>query len=228
MIDPKRYLLLTPTRRALLAGLLAGGASILSGCAWDGHVNFLGYTTRPNYDENIRTVYVPIFKNKAFQTTPHRGLEMELTRAVIREIEATTPFKVVSNCNRADTELLGTVVALNKNLNNRTQQNELREGEVQIGVELVWRDLRTNEILSNPPKPLGVTPATELPPFDPKNPPLPGGIDNPVPVVITLPGRFLPEVGESNASAQTRVCNQLAKRIAAMMEKDWPAPQRCP
>lgn len=217
-----------PTRRAVLGGMLAGSASILSGCAWDGHFNLFGYTTHPNYDENIRTVYVPIFKNKAFQTTPHRGLEMELTRAVIREIELVTPFKVISDPNKADTELLGTVVSLTKNVNNRTQINEIREGEVVLGVELVWRDLRTNEVLSNPPKPTGVTPATELPAFDPDNLPRPEAIADPVPVTISLGGRYLPEVGESNASAQTRVCNTLAKRIAAMMEKNWPVPQRCP
>lgn len=217
-----------PTRRALLAGLLAGGTSILSGCAWDGHVNILGYTTRPNYDENIRTVYVPIFTNKTFQTTPHRGLEMELTRAVIREIEATTPFKVISDKHRADTELLGTLTSLQKNVQNRTQINEIREGEVAIGVQIVWRDLRTNEVISNPPKPQGVLLPTELPPFDLDNTPLPGAIDKAQPVAVYFAARFLPEVGESNASAQTKVCNQVAKQIANMMEKNWQAPQRCP
>jgi hypothetical protein len=156
---------------------------------------------------------------------------MELTRAVIREIEATTPFKVISDCNKADTELLGTVVSLNKQLQNRNQQNEIREGEVVLAVELVWRDLRTNEVLSNPPKPLGVLPTNELPRFGPDDPgtlPPPLPADRPVPVVISYAGRFLPEVGESNASAQTRVCNHLAKQIAAMMEKNWQAPHRCP
>ncbi len=228
MHDCKGFTLSKPTRRRLISGLLAGGASLLSGCAWDGHVNMFGYTTRPNYDDNIRTVYLPIFTNKAFQTTPHRGLEMELTRAVIREIEATTTFKVISDKNKADTELLGTVVTLMKNVQNRTQINEIREGEVILGVELVWRDLRTNEVLSNRPKPIGVAPATELPPFDPDNLPRPGAIEAPVPVVIAYNGRFLPEVGESNASGQTRACNHLAKQIAAMMERNWQAPPRLP
>jgi hypothetical protein len=228
VIDNKTIAVLNLTRRAMIAGLVAGGASFLSGCGWDGHFTMFGYTTRPNYDENIHSVYVPIFTNKAFQTTPHRALEMELTRAVIREIEATTPFKVVSDKNKADTELLGTVVNLTKIVQNRTQQNEIREGEVLLGVELVWRDLRTNEVLSNPPKPLGVSPATELPPFDPENLPLPGPIDRPIPVTITYSGRYLPEVGGSNASGQTAACNHLARQIAAMMEKNWQAPARCP
>jgi Lipopolysaccharide-assembly len=230
VIDNKTVPGLKPTRRAVIAGLLAGGASLLSGCGWDGHFTMFGYTTHPNYDENIRTVYVPIFTNKAFQTTPHRGFEMELTRAVIREIEATTPFKVVSDCNRADTELQGTIVNMAKWVQNRTQQNEIREGEIYLAVELVWRDLRTNEVLSNPPKPQGVLPAAELPRFGPEdanNPPIIAVIDRPQPAVIAYAGRFLPEVGESNASGQTRVCNQLAKQIAAMMEKNWQVAPRC-
>ena len=49
-------------------------------CASDGHVGFLGYTTAPNYDPGIRTVYVPIFKSKVLETTPYRGVEFTLTR----------------------------------------------------------------------------------------------------------------------------------------------------
>lgn len=217
------------TRRGFLAWLVAGGASVLSGCGWDGHFTFLGYTTHPNYDEGIKSIYVPIFRNKAFQTTPNRGLEMELTRAVIREIEQKARYKVISDPNCADTELLGTVLILNKNLLNRTQQNEVREAETVVGVELVWRDLRTGVVLTNPRKPLGVPPPTELPPFDPDNPPLPNAPEKPIPVLIQMSGRFLPEVGESNASAQQRVCNQLARQIVNMMEKDWQLPPRtCP
>src|SRR5947208_344009 len=82
---------------------------LLPACTSDGK-NFcvLGYTTQPNYDTSIHTVHVPIFKND----TLRRGLEFELTRAVVREIEAKTPYKVVSDCNHADTELTGTIVTL--------------------------------------------------------------------------------------------------------------------
>lgn len=214
------------TRRSLLSGLLASGVATLAGCTSDGHLSFLGYTTRPNYNPNYKTIYVPIFGNKAFQWSPHRGLEMELTRAVIREIEATTPMKVISDPNRADTELLGTVVLLTKNTLNRNQQNEVRDGEVVIGLELVWRDLRTQQVLSNPRKPVGIIEAEALPPFDPDNPVRPVAPELPVPVIITLSGRYLNEVGESNASAQQRACNLIAKQIVNMMECEWQLPPK--
>jgi len=37
-------------------------ALALCGCESGGHFTFLGYTTRPNYDTCIKTVYVPIFQ----------------------------------------------------------------------------------------------------------------------------------------------------------------------
>jgi hypothetical protein len=215
-----------PTRRTVLRGLFAGGLATLAGCNWDGHFDLFGYTTRPNYDENVHTVYVPIFRNKAFQTTPFRGMEMELTRAVQREIEWKTPFKIQSNENKADTELLGTIITVTKNHLNRTQQNEVREGELVLAVEVVWRDLRSGVVLSNPRKPLGILPALDLPPFDPDNPPCPPAAEKAIPVLVTMSGRFLPEVGESVATAQQRVCNTLARQIVGMMEKDWQLPPR--
>ena len=86
------------------------------------------------YDSNIKTVYVPVFNNRAFQTTPFRGIEVDITRAVVREIGAKTKFKVVSDCDRADTELKGLVVNISKNILNRNQQNLTREAEVVLTV----------------------------------------------------------------------------------------------
>src|SRR3954470_16493604 len=106
------------TRRAALAALFGGAA----GCTHGGHLDLLGYTTAPNYDPGIRTVCVPVFRTKVFETTPYRGMEMTLTRKVIDAIESKTPMKVVSNDpDGADSELQGTVVGLSKILTNRTQ-----------------------------------------------------------------------------------------------------------
>ncbi len=136
----------------------------------------------------FKTIYVPIFANKVGQTPPFRGIELELTRATIIEINQTTPMRVVSDRDAADTELLGTVVLLNKSLLNRDQRNEVHEGETVLGVKLVWRDLRTLEVLSDERKP----------------------------VVFT--GRSLPEVGESSVGAQQRVCSRLARKVVYAME----------
>ncbi|MBI1917625.1 MAG: hypothetical protein HYS12_23265, partial [Planctomycetes bacterium] len=69
---------------------------------------------------------------------------------VCKQIEQKTPYKVVSVDQPADTELLGTITQANKNILNRNQLNEVREAETTLVVELIWRDLRTGEILSLP------------------------------------------------------------------------------
>src|SRR5947209_6289586 len=85
--------------RGWLIGL-ALAAILLPSCGWDGHFCILGYTTRPNYDAGVKTVRVPMFQNTTFR----RGIEFELTKAVVREIESKTPYKVVSASCAADTE----------------------------------------------------------------------------------------------------------------------------
>jgi hypothetical protein len=222
------------SRRGFLAGLLIGGTGLATGCGWDGHFTILGYSTQDNYDHNIKTIYLPLAKNKALQTTPYREMEVELTRRIQEQIQLKTPFKIVGDPDRADTELLCTIISLNKQLMNRTEQNEVREGELQVGAMIVWRDLRTGKVLSNAPKTEGVLLPTELVPFDPDNPPKAEDPDVARPVLVRAPGRYLPEVGESNATAQTRVCNYMAVQIVSMLEKPWKyrpkpvAPPSCP
>jgi hypothetical protein len=159
------------TRRHLLrwssAGVLAcAGLSVaLPACDTDGNFTLLGYTTQPNYDPKYKTIRVPIFQNRTFR----RGLEFDLTEAVVREIEAKTPMKVRTAGQPADLELCGTIFVVTKNILNVNQLNEVREGEMVITVELVLRDLHTGEVLSR----AGRRP-TDAPPFEPLVPPAVG------------------------------------------------------
>jgi hypothetical protein len=210
-------LILRLHRRAFLA---AAGSLVLgaAGCASDGHFELFGYTTRPNYDTTIHTVYLPTFGNHIFQSGPMRGMEFDLTRAVQRELESKTPFKVVSYREGADTELIGNVVGFNKNLINRTQFNEVREAELTLTVDVVWRDLRNKDVLSQP-GPYGNQPPPQ--PFDPSNPlPVPAP-PQARPVVVTAVGRMIPELGESTATGIQMAINQAAVQIVSMMEKPW-------
>lgn len=154
------------TRRQLLhlarAGAFActGLSVILPACDWDGNFTILGYTTKPNYDPKYKTVRVPIFANKTYR----RGLEFDLTKAVRDQIEQITPMKVVSG-GQADTELIGTITIVTKAILNMNQLGEVREGEFDMTIELVWRDLHTGEILTRPGKrPVDPSPFGETPP----------------------------------------------------------------
>jgi hypothetical protein len=183
-----------------------------SSCTGDGHFTFLGYTTKPPYRTDIHTVYVPIFKNKAFQSGPLRGLENELTKSVQRKIEQVTPYKVVWRREDADTELLGTIVRIDQALVNRNQLNEIREAEVGVQIEIVWRDLRSCEILSKPEPPPG-TPMVVI--TDPNV-----KVVAP-PVLMRTTGRYLPELGESQTTALKRATDQMAVDIVSLMEAPW-------
>jgi hypothetical protein len=174
-------------------------ALVLPSCAYDGHLAMFGYTTAPNYDCSVRTVYVPIFKN----VTLRRNLEFDLTRAVIREIEAKTPYKVVSDCTKADTELVGTIVSRAKNVINFNQQFQVREAETTLSVEIVWRDLRpghVGEILSRPQQVL----PTEL---------LPPGAPPPPPVLVQSIATYIPEIGASLTTAEQQTSVAWRRRL---------------
>lgn len=219
---------------------LAAAALLVPACDWDGNFTVLGYTTQPLYDPHIHTVYVPIFQN----TTFYRGLEFDLTRAVIREIEAKTPFKVVSCRADADTELTGKIISFTKNMLNKNQLNEVREAETILAVEVYWRDLHTGKILSQPlpqkaqdtvapvaPSMPGLN-GPSMPPVQPRGPVLaalppgspppgsPGGPPAP-PVLIQSVGGFIPELGESFTTGVQKNINRLAIQIVSMMEAPW-------
>jgi hypothetical protein len=182
------------------------------------------------YDTNICTVYVPTFTNRAFQTTPNRGIEVDLQRAVVREIGRRTRFKVVSDPERADTELQANVVGIDKTVLNRNLQNLIREADIVLTADVLWRDLRSGEVLSaakrsRQPGPGGVPviPSDPAPLFDPTDtaPPPPAVVQAALPTRLVATGRELPELGESTTTAGQRAVNAMAIQIVSMMEKPW-------
>jgi hypothetical protein len=192
---------------ALLAAALA-----VAGCTATGQLNFLGYTTEPNYDPSIRTVYVPRAQNLTFIL----GLEDYLTRAVIREIMSKTPFQIASCRETADTELDLKITTWRKSVIIPTQTNQVRQAELGLGIEVVWRDLRPGklgEILSNPKGTL-----SQEPPLPGMEPTAPGKA---LPVLLLPVANYEPELGGSNAVAQKVAIDRVAVQIVSMMEKGW-------
>ncbi len=214
--------------RSLLLAAFVVALAALVGCQ-GGSPSIFGYQLGADalYDSNVKSIYVPVFNNRAFQTTPYRGMEVDITRAVVKEIGVKTKFKVVSDPNRADTELKGVIIAINKNILNRNQQNLTREAEVVLTVDVLWRDLRTGKNLSAPRKSIAPggpgLPPPEAIPFDP-NLPLPPGIspdESWLPVRLVATGRLIPELGESITTGEQKAINLLAVQIVSMMEKPW-------
>jgi len=192
--------------------LLAGLVCILPACTGDGHMGFLGYTSAPNYDCSIRTVFLPIEKNK----TMVRGLEFDLTRAIMREIQTKTPYKIVDSPRAADTELICNIVNRKKEILNQNQLGETREGVVTMMIEVIWRDLRPGHegnLLSGK--------GQRVPQLDKSGNTIkynPDDKKRDLPVLVTPATTYQPELGASITTAQQELVNKAAVQIVSMME----------
>ena len=112
-------------------------------CSSDPTRGYSFSSTRPNA---VHSVAVPMFDNRDFQ----HGLEIELTDAIIKEIQRTTPWVVVQaqNCGGADTTLTGVITSSSlRNLTTSSRTGLVQEMAVEISVDFDWRDARTGKYL---------------------------------------------------------------------------------
>ena len=151
----------------------------------------LGYTTESLYPQNIRTVYVPIFKSREMR----RELEFALTEAVIKEIEKKTPYKVVPKL-QADTMIEGEVQYLAKRVLTENADDDPSQLEVTLTARVRWKDLRTGEQL------VEARAVTQ-------------------PRVVADAARFIPTLGESMTTAADEAVKDLAEKVVEMMEAPW-------
>jgi Lipopolysaccharide-assembly len=119
----------------------------LSGCGYrtsqGGSAKPAGYQWRSLHRDDVATVAVPIFTNRSFR----RGVEFALSKAIVNQLEATTPYKVVSR-EHADTLLEGEIL----DTHIRTLSPDVHTGVPQeqlyiVRVNFTWKDLRTGKIL---------------------------------------------------------------------------------
>jgi len=119
---------------ALIAGAISAPA-LVGGCATDPTE---GYAAMSIFPEGVATVAVPIFENKTFV----REVEFDLTDALVKEIEARTPYRVTTE-SRADTMLSGTIVRVDLRQVSKSPATGLTEEMiVSVVVDFEWRDLR--------------------------------------------------------------------------------------
>ncbi|MCX5661229.1 MAG: LPS assembly lipoprotein LptE [Planctomycetota bacterium] len=158
---------------------LASAVLLLAGC---------GYGTKAVYPSGIRSVTVPIFENRSF----YRGMERDLTEALIKAIELQTPYKAVARAG-ADTELTGKILNVKQiQLSRRFEGGLPQELEVRITLDYVWRDVRSGQVIR------------ERKGFEC--------------VSRYVPSR---PVGETLDIAQAEVAEVAAQAIVATMRSDW-------
>ncbi|MGD1275636.1 MAG: LptE family protein [Tepidisphaeraceae bacterium] len=97
------------------------------------------------YRQDISTVAVPLFSSKDY----HRGVEFQVSDALVKKIEEFTPYKVVPR-ERADTILEGEIVAvrpLTVTLDPHTATPQ--EQQYTIVVNFTWKNLHDGKVLVN-------------------------------------------------------------------------------
>jgi hypothetical protein len=121
---------------------------LVAGCGYqqqgvDNASNTPGYQWHSLYRQDIQTVAVPVFTNRTYR----RGIEAELTKSIIQQMEEHTPYKVVSK-EKADTILEGEIVAAQTNTLSTDIQTGLPQEQIySIVVSFTWKNLRTGDIL---------------------------------------------------------------------------------
>ncbi|MFQ5861984.1 MAG: LptE family protein [Candidatus Brocadiales bacterium] len=101
-----------------------------------------GYTSRSLLEQNVHSVYVPIFDNETFR----RGLEFELTKAVKEEVLFKTRLKLEDK-KRADSILLGRIKDVKERVLIENPDADVVESSVTIHVQFSWVDQRTGRAL---------------------------------------------------------------------------------
>jgi hypothetical protein len=168
---------------------------LLIGCLAVAAIGCASYQVgnRSLYRPDIRTVYVPMFRSESFR--PFLG--ERLTEAVVKEIELKTPYKVVASPD-ADSVLTGRIVFERKRVVAEDANDNPRDIETDFVVEVNWHDRLGGAIIENAafsysPRIFSVAQQTN----------------------------FIPESGQSLATAHQENIQRLAEQIVAEMEMPW-------
>lgn len=146
------------------------------------------------YRQDVTTVHVPIFQSDSFR----RNLGEQLTEAVIKEIELKTPYVITSDPAEADSVLAGRVIRDRKYVTIENANDEPRDIETELLVEVSWQS-RGGELIAQP-------------------------YITDVPNQLLRLGQsvhFVPEGGQSIATAHQDAIHRLAEQIVAQMEVPW-------
>jgi lipopolysaccharide assembly LptE-like protein len=148
---------------------------------------------RALYRPDIRTVHVPMIQSDSYR----RYLGERLTEEVVKQIELRTPYKVVGP-DAADSVLTVRLVSDAKRVLANNRFSEPRDIETDFFIQTNWVDRRGDLIMSNDNVPAA-----------------------PLLVNIGQQANFVPEGGQSLATAQQEAINKLASQIVGQMELAW-------
>lgn len=111
----------------------------LFGCA-----GMAGYSNESLFPQGIDSVRLEMFDNRSFR----RGVEYELSDALAKRIEVDTPYKIVTDPDRADTIIGGQIVSIGElALSTDRELGTILESEVELRAVVHWKNLKTGELM---------------------------------------------------------------------------------
>lgn len=154
-----------------------------------------GYQVGHNtlFRPDIRTIHVPVFESESLRG----NLGERLTEAIVKEIQNRSPYRVVHEPN-ADSVLRGRIVRETKRVAAENRNDDARDIATELSVEVQWIDRRGELLLQR------------------------SGIPIPqLAVGVTQNAHFIPEAGQSLATAHQETIERLAREIVGQMEIWW-------
>ena len=116
--------------------------SFLAGCGSTGSES--GYTAASLYDNGIETVSVDMFESDSFR----RGVEFELTQALVERIGANTPYKICQDKKESDSVIYGRILSVKERvMNYQRELDRPMQEQVVVLAEVTWKDLRSGKLL---------------------------------------------------------------------------------
>ncbi len=149
--------------------------------------------TRSLYRNDVRTIHVPIIKSSSFR--PELGVL--LTESLQKEIERRTPYKL-ADAHSADSIMTCRLTGDNKRVIGETATDEGRLIQTVMAIEMSWVDRRGIPLVETRFLPPGETT-----------------------FFFSESTDFVPEAGQSIATAHQRQIERLANHIVDQMEARW-------
>jgi hypothetical protein len=146
-----------------------------------------GYSNEPLFPQEVSTVCLKMFDNQTFR----RGVEYELSDAIAKRIEFDTPYKIVSDVDRADTVMSGQIVSMGElALSTDREIGTVLEKEVELRAVVDWKNLKTGQLMI----------AHEL---------------------VSASASYSAYQMQDFKYASTLAANNLARKIVELMESSW-------
>jgi len=146
-----------------------------------------GYSNESLFPEDIRSVCLEMFDNQTFR----RGVEYELSDALAKRIEVDTPYKIVSNSDRAATVISGQIVSIGElRLSTDRELGTVLEKEVVLRAEVNWKNLKTGQLMMDHLK-------------------------------VSASASYSQYQQQDFKYASTLAANNLARKIVELMERKW-------